>query len=198
MNLQEQQALRTLVRDTYAAVAMSPEAEHPIPVGHELAAGVGYTHELLDRLPAVAIESFAGVSNVSIFAHFPQGATVLDVGCGTGLDSLIAAERVGPGGRVIGLDFGDAMIARAHQAAHQLGTNNLSLCVAEGESLPLGDATIDVALVNGIFNLNPGRQAIFQELSRVLRPGGSLYAAELILREPLPQAERADPSNWFA
>jgi ubiquinone/menaquinone biosynthesis C-methylase UbiE len=113
-------------------------------------------------LPAVAVEAFVGVSNVAVFASLPPGARVLDLGCGAGLDSLIAARRVGPAGRVIGIDFSDSMLTRAGQAAAALGVN-VTVCRGDAERLPLETGSIDVALVNGIFNLNPARTEIFRE-----------------------------------
>lgn len=198
MDREREEELRGAVRDTYSAIAAAPEDEHPIPVGRDLAEGVGYPPKLLDRLPAVAVEAFAGVSDVSVFAELPRGSTVLDLGCGAGLDSLVAAERVGPAGRVLGVDFSAEMVCRALQAATQQGAANLQFCLADSERLPLRSESIDVALSNGIFNLNPRRQLLLQELHRVLRPGGTVYAAELILRSPLPPEERDSKTNWFA
>jgi ubiquinone/menaquinone biosynthesis C-methylase UbiE len=159
---------------------------------------VGYPVELLNQLPAAAVEAFAGVSNVAWFAQLPEGATVLDVGCGAGLDALIAAGRVGPTGQVIGLDFSEAMLHRARQAAAEAGLTNLDFHQAPAEALPLDSTSIDIALVNGIFNLNPARESIFSELGRVVRPGGAVYAAEIILTETLPAEVQASESNWFA
>jgi ubiquinone/menaquinone biosynthesis C-methylase UbiE len=120
------------------------------------------------------------------------------MGCGAGLDSLLIARRMGDGGRVIGLDFSWAMLERARCAARVSGQSNVLFGQADAERLPLADGVIDVAIVNGIFNLNPARKAIFGELARCIRPGGRLYGAELILREPLPPEARAGESNWFA
>jgi len=111
------QHLRNGVRQAYSDVAKNPQAEHPFPVGRQFAESLGYPPGLLADLPALAVEAFTGVSNVAIFADIPEGATVLDLGCGAGLDSLIAAKRVGPAGHVIGLDFSEPMLARAWQAA---------------------------------------------------------------------------------
>jgi SAM-dependent methyltransferase len=190
--------LREGVRLAYSAVAESPQAQHPFPNGRIFAESLGYPVELLDELPAESVEAFAGVSNVSIFADIPAGATVLDVGCGAGLDSLIAAQRTGPTGRVIGLDFTQAMLSRATQSARKAGLAHVEFRQANAEQMPAADASVDVALVNGIFNLNPTRQQIFQQLARVMKPGGAVYAAEIILREPLPPEEQANVTNWFA
>jgi ubiquinone/menaquinone biosynthesis C-methylase UbiE len=175
-----------------------PQTKHAFPVGRGFAESLGYPADLLDRLPAVASEAFAGVSNVSVFAEIPSGATILDLGCGAGLDALIAAGRVGLEGKVIAVDFITPMLNRARQAAAESGLSNLELREADAEQLPIADEEIDVAMVNGIFNLNPSRGAIFQELARVVRRGGRVFAAELILSRPLPAEARASESNWFA
>jgi SAM-dependent methyltransferase len=214
--MDRQQQLREGVRGAYSAVAQQPAGEHPFAVGQRFAEGLGYPRELLERLPRVSVEAFTGVSSVSLFADLPPGAQVLDLGCGAGLDSLIAAERVGPQGAVLGVDFSPAMLARARQAAVDAGADHTppstqgagtppstqsastQFCQAEAENLPLAGASIDVALVNGIFNLNPARGAIFRELSRVVKPGGAVYVAELIRREPALPGEETSLDDWFA
>jgi SAM-dependent methyltransferase len=190
--------IRAGVQRAYSAAAENPQAEHPFPVGQLFAESLGYSPEVLAGIPAAALEAFAGVSNVAVFADIPPGATVLDLGCGAGLDSLIAAWRVGPTGQVIGLDFSPAMLRRARQAAIEAGVTQVAFRQNEAEALDLDDASVDLALVNGIFNLNPTRERIFHELARVVRPGGVVYAAELILREPLPPEVQASETNWFA
>jgi arsenite methyltransferase len=192
------QQLREGVWQAYSTVAEQPEAEHPFAVGRAFAERLGYPTETLNSLPHASVEAFTGVSNVAIFADILEGATVLDLGCGAGLDSLIAAQRVGPYGKVIGVDFSEAMLTRARQSAVEAGISNVEFRCGDAEALPLETRSIDVALVNGIFNLNPAREAIFRELARVVRPGGAVYAAEMILREPLPEAEQNDLDNWFA
>jgi arsenite methyltransferase len=190
--------LREAVHQAYSDAALRPEEEHPFPVGRRFAESVGYPPDLLAGFPSVSLEGFSGVSNVAIFADIPVGATVLDLGCGAGLDSLIAVKRVGSAGKVIGVDFSDAMLTRARQAVAACGFNNVEFYRADAENLPIPDGSIDIALVNGIFNLNPAREDIFQELGRVLRHNGTVYAAELILQAPLPEEVQRDASNWFA
>lgn len=190
--------LRDRVREAYSAAAADPTAKHPFPVGRAFAENVGYPADLLDTIPAEAVDGFAGVSNVALLADIPSGVTVLDLGCGAGLDSLVAARRTGPGGKVIGVDFSNAMLERAERAAASAGVPNVEFRRANAEQLPLADASVDVALVNGIFNLNPARTAIFRELARVLHPGGAAWIAELILKEPLSEDVLANPANWFA
>lgn len=191
------QHLREGVRKAYSAAAEQPRDTHPFPVGRQFALSLGYPEEQLAPLPAVAVEAFSGVSNLSLWAEMAEGASVLDLGCGAGLDSLIAAQKVGPAGKVIGIDFSSAMVGRARQAAKEAGAHNVEIRQADAEALPLDDESIDLALVNGIFNLNPARDAIMRELARVLRPGGRVYAAELILKGALSPEERASETNWF-
>ena len=189
--------LRGAVRRAYSVAAESPALKHSFPVGRLFAESLGYSNELLAQLPSDSVDSFAGVSNVALFASIPPGASVLDLGCGAGLDSLIAARRAGPTGRVVGIDFSAAMLGRARQAAATCGLD-ITFCLGDAESLPLETDSIDLALVNGIFNLNPARAAIFAELARVVRPGGAVYAAELILSESIPRTGQPSDAEWFA
>ena len=196
--LRDPQALRDGVHRVYSGVADSPQGEHPIPVGREFAAKLGYAEEWLDRFP-LAAESFAGVSHMHGFANFPEGATVLDLGCGAGLDSLIATHRVGPTGKVIGVDFSETMLDRANRAVTEYAIRNVEFKRGDADDrIPLPEASVDVAIINGIFNLNLAREQIFRELARVVKPGGVVYSAEIILREPLPPEEAANLTNWFA
>lgn len=198
MKMNKSDQTRHGVRRAYSEAATRPQDEHPFPVGQHFAASIGYPPDLLGGLPAASVDAFSGVSNVAVFADIPMGAIVLDLGCGAGLDSLIAAQRVGPKGRMLGVDFSKAMLLRARRAAIEAGIANTEFCAADAEYLPIRDGLIDVALINGIFNLNPVRHEIFNELARVLRPGGVVYAAELILREPLPPKIQDNETDWFA
>jgi ubiquinone/menaquinone biosynthesis C-methylase UbiE len=149
---------------------------------------VGYG-EWLEAAPAEAGEAFAGVSNVAVAAPLEEGMRVLDLGCGAGLDSWIAERRVGRSGRVWGVDFSGEMLRRGGAR---------SVVQAAAEELPLRAAVVDMALVNGIFNLNPRRDEIYRELARVVKPGGSVFGAELVLQAELPAALRAGTANWFS
>ncbi len=190
--------LRAAVCEAYSAAARQPAGKHPFPVGREFAESLGYPGGLLDSLPASAVDAFAGVSNVSLFADIVEGSTVLDLGCGAGLDALIASRRTGAGGKVCGLDFSDSMLERASRAEREAGARNIELVHADAERLPLPDSAIDVVLVNGIFNLNRRRAEILGELTRVMRRGGMVFGAELILAAALPEGEHTCPTNWFA
>lgn len=190
--------LRENVRLAYSAAATAPTGKHPFPIGAAFAHELGYPQELLDRIPVESAEAFAGVSSVSLEAPLREGLCVLDLGCGAGLDSLVAAQRVGLSGRVVGIDFSGGMLDRASRAAKGYGHGNLSFVRASAEQVPLRDASVDVALVNGIFNLNPFREQIFHELFRVLRRGGHVFGAELILKSALPEHLQSGSANWFS
>ena len=190
--------LRESVREAYSRAASNPGEKHPFPVGEEFALSLGYPRETLDTIPRKAIERFAGVSNVSVFATLPAGSRVVDLGCGSGLDSLIAAQRVGPTGRIAGIDFSEAMLDRASSSVRELGLANVMFIRSAAENLPLADASVDCALVNGIFNLNPFRSEIFCELARIVRPGGTVFGAELVLHSLLQETSRARTANWFS
>jgi arsenite methyltransferase len=198
MNREQANQLRNSVRGAYSNAAKKPEDRHLFPVGAQFAENIGYPKELLASLPSGAADAFTGVSNVSVFAHIPAGSVVLDLGCGAGLDSLVAARKAGSEGAVIGVDFSESMLTRAHQAAMAANATNIGFRQADGEYLPIGAEQIDVALVNGIFNLNPKRDFILAELARVTRPSGVVYAAELILKAPLPPEVQNSEDDWFA
>ena len=186
------------VREAYSNAADRPGDSHPFPIGYDYALGLGYPEDLLQSLPGTSVERFTGVSNVSVFAEIPAGSTVLDFGCGSGTDSLIAAAITGPEGRVYGVDFSPSAVFHARTGATETGAANANFRQAEGKQLPYADGMFDVALVNGIFNLNPNRAGLFQELARVIRPGGVLYGGEIVLREPMDEEERAGLANWFS
>ena len=190
--------LRDGVRKAYSDAALHPEDKHPFPVGRAFALELGYPAEWLDSVSRLSVNAFTGVSAVPLFAEIPPRSVALDLGCGAGLDTLIAASRAGAGAKLVGIDFSFAMLARARRSLRKTGQQSVVFVLADAENLPLPDASVDVALVNGIFNLNPMREAIFAGLARVMKPGGKVFGAELILREPLPEDQRRDASNWFA
>lgn len=190
--------LLAAVRRAYSAAADEPLQAHPFPVGKAFAEEVGYPRLLLESLPLEASDSFAGVSNVGVFAEIAAGSVVLDIGCGAGLDSLLAAKKAGDSGRVLGLDFSKAMLGKAIAASRRAGMQTLHYCCADAGCLPLATGSVDVALVNGIFNLNPRRTSLFHEMARVLRPGGSVYAAELVFTRPQAAKKVRNLNDWFS
>lgn len=187
--------LRDRVRRSYSAVAEDPSAGHPFRVGRRLALEAGYPKEWLEEVPAPSVDAFAGVSCVPCFAEVPEGARVLDLGCGAGLDSVLVAEKAS---LVIGVDFSPEMLTRAKRSAELMGLMNVDFRLGDAESIPVEAGSVDVALVNGIFNLNPAREDIFRELARVSRPGGLVFAAELVLKGPLPSEVKLSDADWFS
>jgi SAM-dependent methyltransferase len=187
--------LRERVRQVYSEIAKAPDAEHPVRVGRKVAVRAGYDEEWLSNAPRVSVEAFAGVSCVPCFAEIEATAHVLDLGCGAGLDSLLVAVQAGS---VLGVDFSEAMLSRAETSARSMGLDNVEFRQGSAEAIPCETGSIDVALVNGLFNLNPARTEIFRELARVVHPGGLVFAAELILKQPLPEEARRSETDWFA
>lgn len=185
------------VREAYSRAAREPDGTHPFPTGLAFAASLGYPENLLRKLPIDAVGCFAGVGAVAHYAPIASGSIVLDLGCGSGLDSLVAAQRSGNQGLTVGVDFSEEMLQRARQSATSHG-GNAHFLQASAEALPLADAAFDVAIVNGIFNLNPHREAIFRELARVLQPGGAVAGAELVLHEEVETTGYPSPENWFS
>jgi arsenite methyltransferase len=189
--------LREGVRNAYSAAASNPSAKHPFPVGRDFACSLGYPTELLEQVPANAVEAFAGVANVSCFAPLPERGRVLDLGCGSGFDSLVFSVRANHQTPVCAVDFSAEMLARGRRASQEIGAP-VTFVQASAEEIPLPDDSVDVAMVNGIFNLNPAREALFFELARVLRPGGVVAGAELVLSEALPIEAEPSPESWFS
>lgn len=146
-------------------------------------------------VPTETVQAFAGISCLPCFAEIGRQDRVLDLGCGAGLDSILVARKAAS---VIGLDFSPAMLERARKSAASVGAENVEFRLGDAESIPLENDSIDVALVNGIFNLNPSRGRIFEELARVVRPGGLVFAAELVLKGPPPPSTRNGEGDWFA
>ncbi len=187
--------LREAVRLTYSKVADQPHAKHPFHVGREVAERAGYSQELLSTIPAGSVDAFAGISCLPCFAEISAGARVLDLGCGAGLDSILIASSAGS---VVGIDFSTSMLAVARSSAESMGLANVEFREGDAESIPVEAGSVDVVLVNGIFNLNPERSAIFKELARVTSPDGVVFAAELVLKGHPPVASESSESDWFS
>lgn len=184
--------LHNQVRAAYSAIAVAPTENRYFPCGRQLAEDLGYPAELLDQVPRASVEAFCGVGDVSLWSSIQASDLVLDVGCGAGLDTIVAAGRAA---KVVGVDFSLEMLQRAQLCMTEAGlTDKVTLLKAEIQNLPLLDASVDVALVNGLFNLNPFREEAFRELARVVRPGGTLYVSELILREA---SDLVGETHWF-
>ena len=192
----DREELRRRISDKYRDVALNPELGFHFHTGRPLAAMLGYEPELLDTLPEGAVESFAGTGNPFLFGDLGPGETVIDVGCGAGLDSLIAARQVGPEGRVIAVDMTAEMRAKTEAGARKLGLKNVDVRDGYAESLPVEDGVADVIISNGVVNLCPDKQAVFREFYRVLKPGGRLQVGDILVHIEVPQDAKEDIELW--
>lgn len=192
--------LRAAVRDTYEKVARDPHADFHFHRGVDYAVrALGYDRDELAALPTLATDAFAGVGNPHRAGPIHEGETVLDHACGAGMDLLLAARRVGPLGRAIGIDMTAGMLARARAAVLAAGLGD-RVDVREGvyEALPVRTASVDVVISNGVLNLAPDKRAVMLEIARVLRPGGRLLLADVVVQRELTLAARKDPDLWAA
>ena len=191
-------SLRTEVKKKYAEVAVEPEAKFHFHTGHRLAEILAYPEEVLDKLPARVIESFAGVGNPFSLGTIDPRQRVVDIGCGSGFDSIIAAQYVKNSGRVIGIDMTQEMLDKATENRTLMGLDNVEFRFGYAEALPVDDAWADVVISNGVFNLCPDKDQAFKEALRVLRPGGRLMLADFITLKPVPQGAKEDIDLWTA
>ncbi|HEX5502993.1 MAG TPA: methyltransferase domain-containing protein [Thermomicrobiales bacterium] len=188
--------LREAIQAEYAAVAEHPEQGFHFHTGRPLARLLGYADEWLAGIPEDTIASFAGTGNPFALGAPAPGERVVDVGCGAGLDSLIAARLVGPAGRVIGVDMTPAMLARARQSAAALGLGQVEFREGFGEALPVSDGWADVVIANGVLNLMPDKAAALAEMARVLRPGGRLQLGDILVQRAVPERAKRQIDLW--
>lgn len=194
--LVDQDALREQVRVKYREVAADPGASFHFHTGRVLAARLGYDPGVVDTLPDRAVESFAGVGNPFSLRALAPGEKVVDVGAGGGFDSVIAADQVGPGGQVVGVDMTAEMTAKSRQTAEALGLAHVEFREGFAESLPVADAWADVVISNGVINLCADKRAVFAEIFRVLRPGGRVQFADIANGRPVPPEALRDIDLW--
>lgn len=189
-------ALRCQISDKYTEVAKTPEKGFHFHTGKPLALMLGYPDNLIDSLPAGTVESFAGMGNPFSMGELRPGETVLDIGCGAGFDSLIAARQVGETGRVISIDMTPAMLDKANAGAREAKISNIEFREGLAEALPVEDATIDVVISNGVINLCPDKMVVMQEVNRVLKPGGRIQIADIVVHKEVPQDAKDDIDLW--
>jgi arsenite methyltransferase len=192
--------LRDQVRSTYDQVARNPGAHYHFHRGADYARDfLGYDRLELASLPSLCTERFAGVGNPLAIGPIEAGETVLDHACGAGTDLLIAARRTGPGSRAIGIDMTPAMVECATQAAQQAGlADRVEIHQGFYEELPVPDASVDVVISNGVLNLAPDKHVVLNEIKRVLKPGGRLYLADVVVQRDLTEEARSNPDLWAA
>jgi len=190
------EVLRSQISDKYSDVAKTPEQGFHFHTGRPLARMVGYSDADVDALPQGTVDSFAGTGNPFSFGRLNPGEAVLDIGCGAGFDSLIAARQVGAAGRVIAVDMTEAMREKASAGAREAGLTNVEVRDGLAESLPVDDETIDVVISNGVINLCQDKMAVFKEINRVLRPGGRVQIADILVHKEVPQSAKDDIDLW--
>ena len=190
------EVLRAAIRSTYTDVSTEQDQEFIFPTGRGWARELGYPEPELSRIPEATVASFAGVANHWALGRVEPGATVLDLGCGAGTDLLIAAQMAGPSGRAIGVDMTTAMLDRARASAAELGLANVELHESLIESLPLEDASVDVVISNGVIDLVPDKDAVLDEIDRVLRPGGRLQIADVVVHHEVSEDARDRIDLW--
>jgi len=193
----DREKLKSEVRAVYARVAESPQGEFHFHRGPEYAARLlGYDAAELRELPATATASFAGVGNPFLMDPLSAEAVVVDIGSGAGMDCLLAARRTGPRGSVLGIDMTDAMLERARAGAAEGGFSHARFEKADATALPLASGSVDVVISNGVINLAPDKEAVFNELYRVVKPGGRLQFADIVLGTELSEQARGDIDLW--
>ncbi|MGI9628549.1 MAG: methyltransferase domain-containing protein, partial [Longimicrobiales bacterium] len=164
--------------------------------GRRAAGVLGYQDAWLDPIPEAALESFAGTGNPFSIGALTEGDHVVDVGAGSGLDSLIAGTMVGPNGHVIGVDMTDAMLGKARSASTQMGLDHVEFRRGYIERLPVPDGWADTVISNGVINLSPDKSLVLQEIHRVLRPGGRMYIGDILVEQEVPDDARGNIDLW--
>jgi SAM-dependent methyltransferase len=189
--------LRAEIETIYRRVATDPSGDFHFHRGPTYAAEMlGYDAIALGRLPADTTASFAGVANPHRIGPITAGATVVDIGCGAGMDLLLAAEAVGPSGRAIGVDMTEAMAERARIGARARGLANVEVRLGDAMSLPIDSDSVDVVISNGVLNLTPDKEQAFGETFRILKPGGQFLYADIIVANELSESIRRNIDLW--
>jgi arsenite methyltransferase len=190
------EVLRSEIEKTYTEVSTEQDRDFIFPTGRTWAHELGYPEPELGRVPDATVESFAGVANPWTHGRAQGGESVLDLGCGAGTDLLIAAQMVGPEGSAFGVDMTRSMLERARLSAREMGLPNVELHAGLIESLPLEDESVDLVVSNGVIDLVPDKDAVFDEIGRILKPGGRLQLADVVIHEEVSEDARERIDLW--
>jgi arsenite methyltransferase len=188
--------LRSEIQKTYTDVSTERDREFIFPTGRVWAEELDYPQPELSRVPDASVESFAGVANHFALGRLERGQVVVDLGCGAGTDLLIAAQMVGGEGRAIGIDMTPAMVERARASAAAMGLGHVALHEGLIEALPLEDDSVDVVISNGVIDLIVDKAVVFEEIDRVLKPGGRLQIADVVIHEEVSEDARKRIDLW--
>jgi arsenite methyltransferase len=188
--------LRSAIQDEYTEVASCPWKGFHFHTGRFLADRLGYPAERVESLPDPVVESFAGVGNPFSWGDLVPGDQVVDLGSGAGFDALLAAQMVGENGRIIGIDMTAAMLSKAYANAQLLGQPNIEFREGLLEALPVESESVDVVISNGVINLCPDKAVVLGEAFRVLKPGGRLQVADIIVGKAVPDGAKQDIALW--
>jgi len=191
-------ALREEVKSKYRDVALNPQGKFHFHTGRYLAQRLGYDTKFVDSLPDAAVESFAGVANPFALRKLAKGERVVDAGSRGGFDCFVAADQVGPSGKVIGVDMTDEMLAKSRSTTVAMGLINVEFRRGLLEDLPVDDGWADVVISNGVINLCADKKKVLSEVLRVLRPGGKFQFADIANGKPVPEAAIRNIDLWTA
>lgn len=197
LNEMTQDEIKWAVKEKYSRVAKEPCSRFNFPVGERFALKVGYPKEILKRLPPSMYESFTGANNPQPFIELKEGETVLDLGCGAGLDLYFYAKAVGEKGKVYGLDISEDMVNKARENMNAVRIRNVEIVSGHSDKIPFEDNFFDVVASNGIYNLSPDKEKVMREVFRVLKPGGRTVFCEIVLKDKLPEKVKKNINDWF-
>jgi len=193
---QDQQRIEEGIRQKYLKAAASPEGLFRYPTGRAGLEALGYAPDMVRDLPEAVAASYCGVGNPFILGPIHEGEAILDIGCGAGVDSIIAARLVGPSGSVTGIDLVPEMLARASENVRLAGLDNVTFEESPAEQLPFPDNRFDMVISNGVFNLVVDKVKALGEVFRVLKPGGRFRLADQVLAGEVPKETKARVENW--
>jgi arsenite methyltransferase len=197
LTIEDRKRIKESIHQKYAKVSDSPEGLFKYPTGRAGLEALNYDPEIIQALPEAAVASYCGVGNPFTLGPVQQGESLLDIGCGCGVDTLIAAIMVGPKGKAVGIDLVPEMLVRARENLRKMSFKNVTFQETSSEDLPFPDESFDVVLSNGVFNLIPDKAKALAEVLRVLKPQGRLMMADQILTGALPDDPKARVDSWF-